>query len=355
MEAQEILPDEIILEILSRLPAKSLIKLQLVCKKWQSIVYSVYFAETRANASAFAFFPCVMKKIMPNTGAVLRLGSSNGLLLMRFVDDNKYCLWNPTIHKLFEVPDPHQDNYIGMALSYVPASRRFKLLSVHKDEDSAEVFEVFTPGHSQVWERLPLTLPDIPEIIDGERCTIKKHHLWFFPIGEEVHCLRSVRCSTNSYYLEVISVNMRTESLSVTPTTEYLLGSLTIKQKPLDWNGQLGFAVVKGENLHVMVLEKYRKKHRWSEIEKTIPLPFVKKEKLSSDSVIPLIMANDGDIWFCLKEEKLVSYNTNSLQVANIDTVPAGRVFIPYKPSTFTFEGMQPDTKLERYRPRSCN
>uniref|UniRef100_A0A2N9I433 F-box domain-containing protein n=1 Tax=Fagus sylvatica TaxID=28930 RepID=A0A2N9I433_FAGSY len=47
------LPKDVIIEILSRLPAKSLLRFKCVCKEWCSIIQDQVFIETHLNKAPF--------------------------------------------------------------------------------------------------------------------------------------------------------------------------------------------------------------------------------------------------------------------------------------------------------------
>ncbi|KAK4259344.1 hypothetical protein QN277_005686 [Acacia crassicarpa] len=133
------LPFEIIINILKRLPIKSIVRFQCVCKDWKNLFKTQSFIAEQVRHSAHenplllihAYdYECRRSSLRlfnhkMETVEVLRtpsifsrgwriIGSSNGLLCVQLdADEDRFpislCLWNPVSNELREVPEPLYD------------------------------------------------------------------------------------------------------------------------------------------------------------------------------------------------------------------------------------------------------
>ncbi|KAI3456393.1 hypothetical protein Pfo_013056 [Paulownia fortunei] len=348
-ESTPIFPPEIIVEILSWLPLKYLTQVQLVCKEWRAFIHDHYFIEKQMGHSAVVWhWHNVVRSrddlpYKPESYSFSYIHGCDGLLLLRRNSSLKYCLWNPATRLVLELPDPHDGNY-GFAFSFVPATRNYRIVSIYEDKESGgEGCEVFTPGHSQAWRSL--SFPDIVNS-NGHR---EKERVSVVSAGGAVHCVLVIKVG-KEIVVEIVSLDMETESFTVNHLPKLGLFHDLRTVWDLEWDAKLVFADIVGQNLQVMELEDY-KKQKWCEKKKVIPLPFMEKNE---GNVFPLF-AKQGDIWFWLKDEKIFIYKIQTGQVADIKQSEAFSLatkLYPYKPSLITFEGMLPDTKLQKLRPR---
>ncbi|XP_059450214.1 F-box/kelch-repeat protein At3g23880-like isoform X2 [Corylus avellana] len=148
------LPDEVVLEILIRLPVKSLVRFRCVCKDWLSLISSNAFIAAHTNRSLsrsdgnnkilfrygqlvgtgltpprcfeqlslrsddgsfgyngnFIQLNCPLERaVFPNNFPNM-LGSWNGLICLKYYHPSYgycYTLWNPSIHKAVSLPEPN--------------------------------------------------------------------------------------------------------------------------------------------------------------------------------------------------------------------------------------------------------
>ncbi|XP_011096163.1 putative F-box protein At5g50220 [Sesamum indicum] len=336
-ESTPILPPEVIIEILSWLPLKSLTKAQLVCKQWRALIHDHYFIQKHMgqNSVVWHWYNVVRTGHISHIDSFSYLHGCDGLLLLRNNSSFKYCIWNPATRRVLELPDPHSGNY-GFVFCYVPATGNYRIVAIYNDrENGREGCEVFTPGHSKEWRQI--TFPCIMTANNGYR--FKDNCFIVIKSGEE-------RCE------RVVSLDMGTETFTVNHLPEGLTCNRTTLWD-LDWDGKLALVQIVGKNLQVMELEDY-KKHRWCANKKVIPLPSMNKDNVVEPSLFPLL-AKQGDIWFWLKGEKIFTYTIKTGQVCDVkqsQTFSLSNKLYPYKPSLVTFEGMVPDTMLEKLRPR---
>ncbi|XP_028754816.1 putative F-box protein At3g16210 [Neltuma alba] len=119
------LPDGIIVNIFRRLPVKSLIRLQCVCKHWKNLIRSPFFTPVfktlhfcrwpRPMSSGFHWVLLdrdMRRRVVQNSQISLidtlpQLsihGSSNGLLCLKSASQNSILLWNPATRESKQVP-----------------------------------------------------------------------------------------------------------------------------------------------------------------------------------------------------------------------------------------------------------
>ncbi|KAL0398717.1 UNVERIFIED_CONTAM: hypothetical protein Sradi_2215000 [Sesamum radiatum] len=346
-ESTPIFPPEVVMEILSWLPFKSLMKAQLVSKQWRALIHDHYFIQKHMGQSSVVWH--WYNVVWPGPSAPIDsfsyIHGCDGLLLLRSNCSFKYCVWNPATRRVLELPDPHSGNY-GFVLCYVRATGNYRIVAIYNDQESGrEGCEVFTPGHSKEWRRI--TFPRITTANNGYRFTDR---VSVVSAGEAVHCVIVIEVAEGRFE-RVVSLDMGTETFTV----NYLPEGLTCNRRTtlwnLDWDGKLALVKTVGQNLEVMELEDY-KKHRWCANKKVIPLPAMEKGNGGKRKIFPFY-AKQGDIWFWLKGEKIFTYTIKTGQVCEVkqtQTYSLSNKLYPYKPSLVTFEGMVPDTMLEKLR-----
>ncbi|XVE81273.1 hypothetical protein DITRI_Ditri15bG0050500 [Diplodiscus trichospermus] len=187
------LPPDIIANILSRLPVKSLLRSKCVSKPWQSLISDPQFAKLHLNQSQknsninphrvlVSTNPMQSIDYEAHNGSehgskgVLELdypapiekdpeydvelvGSCNGLICL-VVDYKDFILWNPSTRQSRELPKPkHRPNRFSVyGLGYDFSTDDYKLLRVARqypaiasDEAKLEVLSMTT----NVWRRIP--------------------------------------------------------------------------------------------------------------------------------------------------------------------------------------------------------
>uniref|UniRef100_A0A1S4B203 F-box/kelch-repeat protein At3g06240-like n=1 Tax=Nicotiana tabacum TaxID=4097 RepID=A0A1S4B203_TOBAC len=105
------IPIELITEILSRLPVKSLLRFRCVSKYWLSLISSPEFAYTHLGIAANSY------PVKKPRGYVRIVGSVNGLVCL-VIEEKYFLLWNPSIRKFKKLPDPRGGDYIMYGFGY---------------------------------------------------------------------------------------------------------------------------------------------------------------------------------------------------------------------------------------------
>ncbi|XP_054778547.1 F-box protein At3g08750-like [Prosopis cineraria] len=179
------LPQEIITNILKRLPVKSLIRFQCVCTDWKNLIKTPSFVadhlrhSTHQNPSLLfqqncrddplhlCLLDCKMQlhevENLPSSKALRIVGSSNGLLLCvelsSFGASHSLFLCNPAIRKIRQVPgivyDFDGDFCVGFGFS--PIVNDYKILRAYVPQDKDDVNRVDVYSLStQRWKEIKL-------------------------------------------------------------------------------------------------------------------------------------------------------------------------------------------------------
>ncbi|KAI9084666.1 hypothetical protein K1719_033310 [Acacia pycnantha] len=173
-----IFPQEIITSILVRLPVKSLIRFQCVCKDWKNLFRTPSFIaehlhhSTRQNPllivdsdiGGYGYPPwhlCLLNRKMQvfefqNTPMINslesgRVYSSNGLLCVKFTCHSQDCLWlwNPSIRVVRQVPkslNNYEYGFFSVGFGFSPIINDYKIVkcSVRYFVVQAEVYSLRT-------------------------------------------------------------------------------------------------------------------------------------------------------------------------------------------------------------------
>ncbi|XP_016454950.1 F-box/kelch-repeat protein At3g23880-like [Nicotiana tabacum] len=156
------IPIELITEILSRLPVKSLLRFRCVSKSWLCLISSPEFAYTHLNIAAnskeytqhsvilkscppdFKLKNCSLSSLLYDSvteafdlgypmkkpwGYVRIVGSVNGLVCL-VIERKYFLLWNPSIRKFKKLPDPRGGYYIMYGFGYDELHDDYKVVVI---------------------------------------------------------------------------------------------------------------------------------------------------------------------------------------------------------------------------------
>ncbi|OIS98469.1 f-boxkelch-repeat protein [Nicotiana attenuata] len=156
------IPIELIIEILSRLPVKSLLRFKCVSKSWLFLISSPEFAYTHlgiaANSKEYTQHSVILKSYPPDfklkncslssllygsvteafdlsypmkkpCGYVRIVGCVNGLVCL-VIEQKYFLLWNPSIRKFKKLPDPRGGYYIMYGFGYDELHDDYKVVVI---------------------------------------------------------------------------------------------------------------------------------------------------------------------------------------------------------------------------------
>ncbi|KAG5593422.1 hypothetical protein H5410_043936 [Solanum commersonii] len=332
----EILPPELITEILLRVPVKSLLKFRSVSKFWLALISSRQFIKNHLSLSAsnhhvlisiqnrdckWNFKECLFRSLFndsvteafdlkypieDNSKLIDILGSCNGLiLLMGYIAC--LLLWNPTtrMHKKLPNPRPRWKNYYD--------DYGFGYDELHDDYKVVGIFYISGRSHgnevkiyslkSDSWTNIDYCDEDILNTADSDR-TMRLRDSGFFANGklhwdtitfspnfDDVHKCRRIIC-----------FDLANEKWEKVEKPSYGVGETDMCM------GMLGsdFCVFRDYNktqLGVWVMNGYGVKESW--IKKfTITYPIKK------DLCPPLFMSNKGEMLVALRTITSIMYDS---------------------------------------------
>lgn len=171
------LPSGITLDILSRLPVKTIGKFRCVSKLWLSYLTDPYFFQLHRSQSRkkLLSLSCLIKPPNNHLGEVdatiniftgddkirfinfftkkikldqveedynkIRLLTSNGLLCLAFVNHIYIC--NPSTQELFKLPDPSPSS-ISIGFGYLSSTQEYKVVRLFDEKKGKRRCEIFT-------------------------------------------------------------------------------------------------------------------------------------------------------------------------------------------------------------------
>ncbi|KAG7946193.1 hypothetical protein I3843_14G026900 [Carya illinoinensis] len=186
------IPDDMVLEILARLPLKSLLSFRRVCKSWNSIISSRYFFATHLKYGPrrgyYLLYQTMLAQIHEPSCTVvcdrtydriskLKLpfmharivGSCNGLLCVESLGDRgRLSLWNPSIARFKVLPAPcllARGYSVTYGFTYVSEENDFKIVRISYSEFSTTLpqAQVYTLS-SNSWRSIDDPIPLKPDV-----------------------------------------------------------------------------------------------------------------------------------------------------------------------------------------------
>lgn len=179
---------------------------------------------------------------------------------------SRYRIYNALLFQYIEIPCPQKPS-LCIALDFVFSVQAVKLLSVHEDHHQSLGYEILSVGFAgNTYRWRPVEVQNINECRNRKRDRIQV----FFGKGSVAYCI-----SWDNVDIGVDVFDMENESYI--GHTNFPKGNFFPKLSTtnlLDWNGQLSFAEIVKDELHVLVLEDH-KKLKWAETKRIIrQLPF---------------------------------------------------------------------------------
>jgi len=331
-----ILPQELIAEILSLLPAESLVRFQCVSKAWFSIINDPYFIKMHLHTNRQRSLIGKKRKsnrwpeeyYLVNISNEDRLGdpvkifpplyrsenvkyrtsviaSCNGLVCILFFCNRKYgshyeiVIWNPSIRKHKRVPfepvdDKHKQgvrvNSLNLAFWYDPVNTDYKVLRIVKFDDpesktkSLEEVQVYSlKAHS--WRRIEDQLPyKEPFIISSSQSVFTNGTLHWFV--------------TSATRRTILAFDLTTEKFGVQtlPFTLHSFGNLMVLE------GSLCAYAYTNQATGVWMMKEYGVTSSWSRL-RTVPLTFFYRQLLAFSKDGKKVLLEDNKLfWYDIKK-----------------------------------------------------
>ncbi|MBA0654557.1 hypothetical protein Goklo_021538 [Gossypium klotzschianum] len=189
------LPAEVILEILKRLPIKSLVKCRSVCKTWNSLICNPSFISTHLQASLsepnntpFILLRCFKKgkenyflhydnddfdefkqlqfPVFGCLSCSAVVGSCHGLVCLTFLPQDvlNFIFWNPSIQKYITLPQPNiccytDDVRLNFGFGFDSRTNDYKLLIVGVEKGETLIEPYLFSLNENCWKRVTPASP----------------------------------------------------------------------------------------------------------------------------------------------------------------------------------------------------
>ncbi|KAK8475066.1 hypothetical protein V6N12_035237 [Hibiscus sabdariffa] len=151
------IPVEVIVEIMKRLPVKSLLR----CSYWE-MGKKDYFLHY--DNDGFEEFKQLQFPALCRASDSLLLGSFNGLVCLHFRkgDVSKFILWNPSIQKCISLPRPRfsDDVHINFGFGFDSITNDYKLVIIGFEEDGAWIKPFLFSLNQNCWKRVNAIPPN---------------------------------------------------------------------------------------------------------------------------------------------------------------------------------------------------
>ncbi|KAM4113608.1 hypothetical protein ACJW30_04G008700 [Castanea mollissima] len=283
----ELLPSEIVTNILVRLPIKSIIICTSVSKAWKSLIQNPTFISTHFhhshNKNLLFFNLCSENQRefyalhneddepdftphtsfdypshVPDPDAKFRVvGTCNGLLLSLSnnltMDTSRLCLWNPSVRKLVNLPLTNFSSDACIGFGFDPKNKDYKVVRVIKLKERLD-FQIYSLSTSDQWRMLRVDLAPI--------CAFCHHEPHAF-INGALHWVAS-RVTDNEflYFILVFDLGdevfrheiLPPEPISHTAFVSVYKDSIALIQK--DYNCKL----------HIWVMKEYGVESSWTKV-----------------------------------------------------------------------------------------
>ncbi|KAL3506324.1 hypothetical protein ACH5RR_031706 [Cinchona calisaya] len=330
------LPHDVIVEVLLRLPVKSLLKFKCVSKSWCSLISSKKFAKAHLDISSNATATYTSHRLLFSTGYhselkwsplqsalyynaphieasdiecpvnysdMLLIGSSNGLVCI--IIHQKYIyLWNPSIRKSKKLPHPgFNPKFFSCTLfgfGYDKLNDDYKVVGIKNTEFGNNEFELYS-RKTNSWKRIE----------DYKYNGLPRQQFDF--LDGKLHFILDIFFASES---KIVSFDLAKETFGemAYPDPFYLVRSLGVLGGCLAILGTQ-YAI---NGVDVWIMMDYGVKESWT---KVAFVPFSDKPRQIIYYCTPVFMSKNGEI--LLKSGwDLVLYNSKSSSVIRYSELP---------------------------------
>ncbi|XP_057432990.1 F-box/kelch-repeat protein At3g23880-like [Lotus japonicus] len=343
---QFVLPSELLIEILSWLPVKSLIRFKCVCKSWKSLISNdkpfvklqldrrspknnhVLLTSRQPRSSDCCFIPCLVTRLLEDPSFIIKqdrflpfediefekvIGSSNGLVCLQVGGYGRrlcFCLWNPATRLTFHMSPPltltldGKFGALNYGFGYDVSCNTYKVvvvLSLYHPNDrvSEKVTVVHCTGDS-CW-RETLSVPDVP---------FEFYHICGASLGDCVNWL-----ANKFQQLLIVSLDMRDEKYRLLSLPE---GTSDVSHAEIQVSGNCLYLFYDHKRTHFIVwkMREFGVQESWTRLVN------ISYKHLQYDLLHQwlICLSGDGDIFTLEKNGKLVIiYNLSDNSVKYVE------------------------------------
>ncbi|XP_068642587.1 putative F-box/kelch-repeat protein At1g12870 [Aristolochia californica] len=326
-------PDEILVQVLIRLPVKSLLRFKCVCRAWRTLISEPFFVEFHLRQQSLIdpqilLLSCAgevgelcLESLADEGGRLNRklsavpvesilTPSCNGLILIH--RDYSQCIYvfNVASRKLLTLPDCSPSLHVNLGLGYEFPARKYKVVRLfyNREGDAHLQCEIFTLG-SGAWRRIG----EVPYKLDVRGFPASVNGALYWLTNSEYHLNKSE---------VIISFVLREERFKVIPHPKFCAGENRRYMQLWEFKGDLYLQDSSGKPVMHLWVSKDPKEGIWVK-NYTINLQRSGYALHDIPYVKPVSICRNGRIYFSL----------------------FGRLFY-YDPLTKTFEGVLLDLAL---------
>ncbi|KAK9266727.1 hypothetical protein L1049_025360 [Liquidambar formosana] len=349
------MPNDIIINILSRLPVKSLIRFKCVCKSWHALVSDPNFIDTHLNHTRANNDGYVLSKYRDweNSGgehkAVLHcdetfvehtqlelplksffegprvVGYCDGLFCIYSPKSQRYeCdvyLWNPSIRKFRVLPDIDSFNGSPVAFGFVPQINDYTVVNFFYDENFRGMFSraegmcITYPPRVDIYSLRTNSWEEVQNVIPCQPWDRTKYST----LNGVVHWVAVSGTEENQYEF-ILSFDMANKIFGEIKLPEYD-GSdgILLDKSAMALMGSLPLFVSledrqrRGVWIDIWVMKKYGAAESWSK-----QYSF----NLELNVYYPVGFMKNDEVVLKLQSAELISYDPRSQQVKHLHVHP---------------------------------
>ncbi|KAJ4717288.1 F-box protein [Melia azedarach] len=335
------IPTDVVTDILSFLPVKSLLRFRCLSKEWRDLIEDRRFIQMHMYRGGNRIIkskvgePCDFD--IDETFKVL-FEDNRGLLVLRNKVNQSYHIRNPATRQMFDLPTPSFNSFLMFMFQdqYTGLYKVFSVYTYRKNICSGGC-EILTVGIDDHWRPLEASehLHDFGETTEMFYVST--------PSNGAIHIVR-IR---EQKLIKAVWINLKNECATVISTLPQGFFSDSDKLSPFCWEGKLSFYTVVNMELHVLVLEDYMKQ-RFSESKIVIPaLTFMDEdEKIINVNIKPQF-ARDGMVIFVLNDEEIIAYDYIERRIIkNLDMKEYEEMYVGE--CLTSFNGMRAENQQEK-------
>ncbi|XP_027085877.1 F-box protein CPR1 [Coffea arabica] len=328
------LPWELILDILSRLPATSLLRFRCVSKPWRSLIDSPDFVQMHLRQSQKAAgttnrslilgflgiysidldsLDCA-RPLRPPFSSSDVSNSCNGLVLLLGQNQTPF-LWNPCTRKYKTLPDsPHEYPPPGIPVDYNALYKRYGFGYVAQDDDYKVLRVVEFRSPDSTWIGSEAKIYSLKtnswRRVDHYPFPLPRIRGWGVHVNGAVHTVLSL----DNYYQEIVAFDLRTEKHYTIPKPDLLLENVELSVDEMA--GCLCLLVRKKRRINIWIMKEYHVKSSWTKLLSIAP-PLIDEH---CSLISPLAYSRRGDeVLLNCDDEKLVWYDLMRKTTRDVD------------------------------------
>ncbi|KAL3519491.1 hypothetical protein ACH5RR_017640 [Cinchona calisaya] len=332
----EIMPYDLIAEILRRLPVKYLLRCRCVCKLWCAITKERSFIDKHRTGCKEIFvykdFLCYLLEDFTKE-KYKYITTKHGLLLGKNTSSDSsdtYLIRNPMTKQVLYLPRPSDHDWSDMRIIYLRNIDTYKLACFYPKKGTKEFVggRVLTIGTDLNWRSL-----DIPSCSKKLGIGDIKGEFDLMEIDNVVFIFRHGYC-------ELIRIEMESESITTVMIPQDLFSDWN-DVRPLPYNDDAMFCLAKfeDEKINVQVLQN-GKKEKW--VGEKMDILSKSMRKYPNMMNLRNYHLNEYWLWIYANEDYLYAYDVRAKR-RRIEKCDLSRKTLVYilNPSLVHLPGMQ--------------